>query len=129
MKVYRWEKDTIGPYNYNYYDIEEENSLGKYLINNHIDIGAHPNWDTDFGESKICQFIESINRFTTCPLLGKEDLRSGFKSLGQMRKWFTKQEREMLRNNGFTLKVYNILPEYCLVSEHQVIFVLPEYIK
>lgn len=123
MRIYRWEKDGIGPYNYyNPYD-EEATKLVDKLGARHQDVETHPNIDRDFDEQRIEEYRRETrglaNRYIEDPVSVS---LSGFKSLGQMRKWFSKEERCQLRECGFNLIQYEVDPRCCLISSHQVLF-------
>jgi hypothetical protein len=50
------------------------------------------------------------------------DWRFGFKSMAQLRRWFSEHERELLARAGYRVVVYNVPDDEVRIGHRQVIF-------
>jgi len=99
MLIYRVEHrtDGYGPY------------ADKVALFNHAD-AEHPTFGEDFED--ILESADAYRYFF------------GFKSKRQLRAWFSKQERVILRENDYVVRVYSVNPKYVHKSEKQLIFMM-----
>lgn len=106
MKIYRVENDDgRGPY-WDNPCVEFNDKLFKALSSHNEDDEKHPTPCYD------C---------FSAPRLGPE-IFCGFLSLQQVRDWFTKQERKLLRDDGFKFKAFDIPKKFVWEGRKQCVF-------
>ena len=125
------------------YRIQDSEKMGPYrnsgtcigLAFNHYD-HQHPNLVRDLFHfqylNKIGKQVEpNIYSYWDMDLKDKEDFSKyvfGFENISQITKWFNKSERDLLKENGFKIHIFEIDPNYVLEgkSKRQIMFKMEE---
>lgn len=97
MKVWRYEKNGVGPY-----------SGDNMFHPAHTRNPRTPGWNTDFSHSTDPRDVSGYV--------------SGFSSLAQARKWFTLPERKEMVDLGYKLELFEVASEFVIHGRKQVAF-------
>lgn len=102
MVIYRIEHEKYKTGPYRSWEFSEELDTSEWMINNH-----------DSSKLRPTPYDEGLERY---------DCHSfGFKNMTQLKRWFTKRERENLDRLGFIIAVYKIKGE-AHITKHRVMF-------
>lgn len=115
MKIYRIEKDGIGPYhvgNGHFLDLQKYVNNDDWLISN----CPTPFEDFSLHQHKFI-FNKEMFYFDV-----KKDLKFAFPSLKALKRWFTPLARARLHNDGFKCVVYDIQNGMIKRTRKQVVF-------
>lgn len=113
----------LGPYQHfakNRNDSSLE-ALNRMYEEHQKDITNHP-----------CLRNDTYKPFNKCPLNNKlfsTDFKKvvyGFRTLAQLRNWFTENDLKMMHKHGFNLEIYETTREYMLVFDKQAVLTKPD---
>lgn len=107
MLVWRMEhsESGFGPFQEDVFDEMERLTKRLYGWSHNDGPGRHPTPASDHG-------FRSYWAFNYC----------GCRSAGQLRTWFPKEVRKLLKGAGFVTYVYQVDDDYCEVGARQVLF-------